>query len=208
RRPRIAGGARRPGAGIHTLAGQPDQALEHQARRPQEGSRQEPARPRRPGHRRVKASAKKALNKSAPAVLDDYLPKNGNPGYQVSRYELDLEYKVSINRLSGWATITAVTLTELQQLTLDLSSALTVSKVYVNGKRPAHFACRGGKLSIRLTSKLATGAALSIAVRYGGWPGPRRSLWGHVGFEELTDGVLSAANPTAPHRGSPATTTP
>ena len=68
-------------------------------------------------------------------MIDEYLPKNGNSGYRVSRYELDLEYKVAINRLSGSATITAVTLTELQQLTLDLSDALTVSKVSVNGKR-------------------------------------------------------------------------
>lgn len=143
----------------------------------------------------MKASAKKALNNAGPAVLDDYLPKNGNPGYQVSRYELDLEYKVSINRLSGSATITAVTLTELQQLTLDLSSALTVSKVSVNGNRAAHFSCRGGKLHIRLASKLATGAAMSIVVRYGGSPRPLRSLWGDVGFEELTDGVLVAGQP-------------
>ena len=145
----------------------------------------------------MKASAKtanRAPNK-LPAVLDDYLPKNGNSGYQVSRYELDLEYKVSINRLSGSATITAVTLTELQQLTLDLSSALSVSKVSVNGKRAAHFSCRGGKLRIRLASKLATGAALSIVVRYGGSPKPLRSLWGDVGFEELTDGVLVAGQP-------------
>ena len=56
-------------------------------------------------------------------VVDEYLPKNGDPGYRVSRYELDLEYKVSINRLSGSATITAVTLSELQQFTLDLSPA-------------------------------------------------------------------------------------
>ena len=54
-------------------------------------------------------------------MIDEYLPKNGNPGYRVSRYELDLEYKVAINRLSGSATITAVTLIELQQFTLDLS---------------------------------------------------------------------------------------
>jgi aminopeptidase N len=138
----------------------------------------------------VKSSAKKP-----PDVLDEYLPQNGDSGYQVSRYELDLEYKVSINRLSGSATITAVTLTELQQLTLDLSSALTVSKVLVNGKRAAHFSCRGSKLRIRLASKLATGAALSIVVRYGGSPRPIRSLWGDVGFEELTDGVLVAGQP-------------
>ena len=133
--------------------------------------------------------------KKVPAVIDEYLPKNGNSGYRVSRYELDLQYKVSTNRLSGTVTITAVTVTELQQLTLDLSSALTVSKVSVNGKRVAQFSCGRGKLRIRLASKLATGAALSIVVRYGGSPRPIRSLWGDVGFEELTDGVLVAGQP-------------
>jgi aminopeptidase N len=128
-------------------------------------------------------------------VVDDYLPKNGDPGYQVSRYELDLEYRVATNRLSGSATITAVTLSELQQLSLDLSSALTVSKVSINGKRAAQFSCRGGKLRIRLGAKLATGVALSIVVRYGGTPKPLRSLWGDVGFEELTDGALVAGQP-------------
>jgi aminopeptidase N len=143
----------------------------------------------------VKSSAKKAPDEALPAVIDEYLPKNGNSGYQVSRYELDLEYKVSINRLSGTATITAVTLTEIQQLTLDLSNALSVSKVWVNGKRATKFSCRGGKLRIRLASKLPSGAALSIVVHYGGSPHPLRSLWGDVGFEELTDGVLVAGQP-------------
>ena len=132
---------------------------------------------------------------SAQTTIDEYLPKNGNPGYQVSSYDLDLEYKVSINRLSGSATITAVTLNELQQFTLDLSGSLTVSKVMINGTRAAHFSCRGGKLRIRLASKLATGAVLSIVVRYGGSPRPLRSLWGDIGFEELTDGVLVAGQP-------------
>ena len=64
-------------------------------------------------------------------------PSNGNFGYRVSRYELDLEYKVAINRLAGSATITAVTLAALRTFSLDLSDALTVSKVTVNGRRPA-----------------------------------------------------------------------
>ena len=144
----------------------------------------------------MKPSAKTAKKSSdKDTVIDEYLPKNGNPGYQVSSYELDLEYKVSINRLSGSATITAMTLDELQNLTLDLSNALKVSKVSVNGKPAAHFSCRGGKLRIQLASKLATGAALSIVVRYGGSPRPLRSLWGDVGFEELADGVLVAGQP-------------
>ena len=142
-----------------------------------------------------KAAPNKASDRAEPTVIDSYLPKNGNAGYRVSRYELDLEYKVAINRLSGSATITAVTLIELHELTLDLSDALTVSKVSVNGKRAAHFACHDRKLRIRLQSKLATGAAMSILVRYGGSPRPFRSLWGDVGFEELTNGALVAGQP-------------
>ena len=138
---------------------------------------------------RLKKAAKKV------PVIDPYLPDNGNFGYRVSRYELDLEYKVAINRLAGLATITAVTLAELQTFTLDLSNALTVTKVAVNGRRPAAFSCSSGKLRIALSSTLPAGAGMTIEVRYGGTPRPVRSLWGEVGFEELTEGVLVAGQP-------------
>lgn len=137
--------------------------------------------------------AKKAAKKTP--VIDPYLPHNGNFGYRVSRYELDLEYKVAINRLTGSATITAITLAALRTFTLDLSAALTVTKVSVNGRRPASFSCSAGKLHIALSSSLPAGAAMTIAVRYGGTPRPIRSVWGEVGFEELTEGVLVAGQP-------------
>jgi aminopeptidase N len=143
----------------------------------------------------VKRAAKKPAPSSASTVIDPYLPKSGNLGYRVARYELALDYKVSINRLSGSATITAATLAELEEFALDLSEALTVSKVSVNGKRAAHFACRDRKLRIRLSSKLASGAAMSVVVHYHGSPRPLRSLWGDVGFEELTNGALVAGQP-------------
>jgi aminopeptidase N len=140
--------------------------------------------------------SKKAAKKAAqPPVIDPYLPRNGNFGYRVSRYELDLEYKVTINRLAGSATITAVTLAALRTFTLDLSDALSVSKVTVNGKRPAQFRSSGGKLHIALSDALPAGAAMTIAVRYGGTPRPVRSYWGEVGFEELSEGVLVAGQP-------------
>ena len=120
--------------------------------------------------------SKKAAKKIP--VIDPYLPHNGNFGYRVSRYELDLEYKVAINRLAGSATITAVTLAALRTFTLDLSDALTVTKVSVNGRRPAAFSCSGGKLHIALSSSLPAGAAMSIVVRYGGTPRPIRSYLG------------------------------
>ncbi len=128
-------------------------------------------------------------------VIDPYLPTNGNFGYRVSRYELQLEYKVAINRLAGSASITAVTLAALRTFTLDLSDALTVSKVSVNGRRPAQYRCSGGKLHIGLASALPAGAALSITVRYSGSPRPICTLWGEVGFEELSDGALVAGQP-------------
>jgi aminopeptidase N len=143
----------------------------------------------------VKPSSKKAAKKASGSVIDQYIPTNGNFGYRVSRYDLDLQYKVAINRLSGSATITAVTLTQLRTFTLDLSAALTVGKVLVNGKRPAHFGCYGGKLHIGLASEMPAGAQLTIGVRYGGSPRPIRSLWGDIGFEELSDGVLVAGQP-------------
>ena len=144
----------------------------------------------------MKASAKKH---STPPVIDPYLPDNGNFGYRVSRYELDLEYKVASNRLSGTATITAVTLASLQTFTLDLAENLSVTKVTVNGSRPSHFSTSAGKLRIRLGAALPAGSAMSIVVRYGGTPRPIRTLWGEVGFEELTEGALVAGQPN----GSP-----
>ena len=70
-------------------------------------------------------SAKKTAHKGTPVVIDPYLPRNGNFGYRVSRYELDLEYKVQINRLAGTATITAVALASLKTFTLDLAAPLS-----------------------------------------------------------------------------------
>lgn len=133
--------------------------------------------------------------KSSAPVIDPYLPGVGNFGYRVSRYDLDLDYKVASNRLGATATITAVTLAELKSFTLDLSGVLTVSKVTVNGAKPAQFRTAANKLHITLAAELPAGAAMTVVVRYGGNPRPVRTMWGAVGFEELTEGALVAGQP-------------
>lgn len=143
----------------------------------------------------MKKVAKKSAPSSAATGIDPYLPKTGDRRYRVSRYELGLEYKVSSNRLSGSAVITAEALEDCEEFALDLSDALSVTKVSVNGKRVAHFACRERKLRIRPASALQAGVAMSIVVHYHGSPRPLRTLWGSVGFEELTNGVLVAGQP-------------
>lgn len=142
----------------------------------------------------MKAVSKKAA-KRTPPVIDPYLPGNGNFGYRVSRYELDVEYKVSANRLTGSARITAVTLASLRTFTLDLAHTLSVAKVTVNGKRPRSYRTTGDKLHVELAAALPAGAALTVDVRYSGNPRPIRSVWGDVGFEELTNGALVAGQP-------------
>lgn len=138
---------------------------------------------------------KRVSKKNSSPVIDPYLPEAGNFGYRVSRYELDLEYKTAINRLSGSAAITAVTLAEIKTFTLDLADALSVSKVSLNGKRPAHYRTAAGKLHITLAERLPAGAAMTVGIRYSGNPRPNRTPWGDVGFEELTEGVLVAGQP-------------
>ncbi len=81
--------------------------------------------------------------------IDPYLPTNGNLGYRVSRYDLDLEYKVASNRLSGTATLTATAVAHVGRFTVDLAHHLSVAKVSVNGHRPTRFSHRSGSCRSR-----------------------------------------------------------
>src|ERR1700748_3189382 len=104
--------------------------------------------------------------------IDPYLPANGNLGYRVSRYDLDLEYKVATNRLAGVAAITATTVSNLTRFSFDLSSALKVERVTINGKRPPRDTHRGHKLTITLATELPAGGGMIIVVKYAGNPKP------------------------------------
>ncbi|MEB3035339.1 M1 family peptidase, partial [Mycolicibacter sp. MYC340] len=83
----------------------------------------------------------------------------------------------------------------LREFTLDLADTLSVAKVWVNGRPPARFATSSAKLRITLGATVPPGAALVIVVRYSGSPRPSETLWGEVGFEELTDGALVSGQP-------------
>ncbi|MEU4341140.1 M1 family metallopeptidase [Nocardia sp. NPDC023852] len=129
------------------------------------------------------------------APVDEYLPQNGNRGYRVSRYELELAYKVPSNRLTGRAAIIAVTTAVRPRFALDLSQALTVSKVLVNGTKAVKFTHQHSKLVITPPERIPAGGVLSLVVQYGGTPKPVRGPWGEVGWEELAEGALVASQP-------------
>jgi aminopeptidase N len=128
------------------------------------------------------------------AAVDPYLPGHGNAGYTVSRYELDLDYKVASNRLAARARLHATATRGLDRISLDITG-LRVGKVMVNGCRAARYSQRSGKLHIWLESAVGAGGALVVDVHYAGRPQPLDGTWGEVGWEELTDGVIVAGQP-------------
>ncbi|HET6210764.1 MAG TPA: M1 family metallopeptidase [Jatrophihabitans sp.] len=127
-------------------------------------------------------------------IGDRYLPASGNPGYRVRHYDLELNYRVSSNRLTGRASLTATALQPLSALSLDLIG-LKVGKVSVDGCRAAAFSTTRDKLTIRPVTPMPAGAEFSLDIQYQGQPKPRPGPWGELGWEELTDGVLVAGQP-------------
>jgi len=128
-------------------------------------------------------------------MVDRYVPSHGSTDYKVESYELELDYRVNSNRLTGKATITAYATQSLSRFSLDLSG-LRVSKVSVNGRRPQRYAHRGGKLHITPATPIPDGAEFSVDIQYGGNPRPEDSPWGELGWEELTEGVIVASQPS------------
>lgn len=129
-----------------------------------------------------------------PAGIDPYVPERGDDGYDVVRYRLTLHYAITSNRLDGRAVVGVVPREPTRRLSLDLVG-LRVAKVLVDG-RPARWQQRGDKLHVLPDAMIPAGSEAVVEVRYSGNPKPARSRWGLVGWEELTDGALVAAQPS------------
>ncbi|MEU1972438.1 M1 family metallopeptidase [Microbacterium sp. NPDC019599] len=122
-------------------------------------------------------------------VGDPYFPDDGNPGYDVRHYGLDVSYDPATDNLVGTAVITATASKSLSSFNLDLDG-LDVSSVRVNA-RTASYERSGGELIVTPSSKLKKGLPFVTIVRYSGVP---ESLEG-AGFLATDDGVLVAGQP-------------
>jgi aminopeptidase N len=129
----------------------------------------------------------------AETSADSYLPGHGNGGYRVKHYDLELDYRIGPNRLSGHAVISAVATQALSRFSLDLAG-FRVNRVLVDG-RAAKFTRRLGKLTVKPARSLAAGARFRVEVRYVGNPRPVSGMWGDIGWDELADGSLVASQP-------------
>lgn len=144
-------------------------------------------------------STERAGSAAGSADLDPYTPGHGTDAYTVHSYDLFLEYRVASNRLDGRAVISGVVdgpvSRMLSEFVLSLEG-LRVSRVTLNGERVRKVRTANGRLTVVPPEPLPGGSPFSMDVRYAGNPAPSTGMWGEVGWEELTDGVLVAGQPT------------
>ena len=127
-------------------------------------------------------------------AADPYLPSHGDDRYAVEHYDLDLRYKPHGNHLEGHAVLRVRALDDLPDLLLDLHGLL-VTSLHVQGAEVARWSHRSSRIRIRFRAPVLAGRELLVTIGYRGNPGTMRGPDGPAGWEELTDGVLVAAQP-------------
>ncbi|MGW2519140.1 M1 family metallopeptidase [Streptomyces sp. NPDC001617] len=130
----------------------------------------------------------------APGIGDPYYPYYGNGGYDVSHYDLRLQYQPATDELEGTATILAQTTQDLSSFDLDF--LLDVSEVRVNGAK-ATFASSGQhELVVTPKTPLSKGTPITVVVRYSGVPSTK-SAYGFNTWHRTPDGAVAADEPEA-----------
>ena len=110
-----------------------------------------------------------AADEGADGAGDPYYPTDGNGGYDVAEYDLEISYDPARRHLDGRARITATAGQPLRQFNLDLAG-LTVRAVNVN-ERPAAFQRQGThELVITPAAPVLPGNPFVVEVRYDGTP--------------------------------------
>ncbi|GAA3938401.1 M1 family metallopeptidase [Actinomadura viridis] len=133
----------------------------------------------------------------APGVGDAYFPLEGNGGYDVRHYDLDLTYDPGSDQLDGIVTINARATQNLSSFDLDLSG-MDVERVRV-GRYRADFRRRGQELTITPRRGLRAGRDFKVTIVYGGVPQTivASPIVGGspYGFLHTPDGAFVAAEP-------------
>ncbi len=129
----------------------------------------------------------------APGVGDPYFPLDGNGGYEVADYALELDYEPATDALTGTATVRARATQALSAFHLDLRG-LEVESVTVDGAAARHER-DGDELVVTPEAPVADGAEFTTAVRYGGVPETIEDEFGTSGFFHTDDGALVVGQP-------------
>jgi hypothetical protein len=128
----------------------------------------------------------------AAGIGDPYYPLDGNGGYNVASYRLDIRFDPATDQLVGEATIRSRTTQNLSRFNLDFVG-LTVRSATVNGER-AKFKRAGQELTITPKHKLRNDTNFTTVIRYDGVPQPLEEF-GLSGFIHTDDGAIVIGEP-------------
>ncbi|WP_169747904.1 M1 family metallopeptidase [Pseudonocardia acaciae] len=124
-------------------------------------------------------------------IGDPYFPTDGNVGYDVEHYDLQLSYQPGDDDLDGTATIRLAATQRLTGFSFDFG--LDASSVTVDG-RPATFSKKDAKLVVTPPEPLAERQRATVAVRYHGTPSEVR-VNGEKIWKTNRDGAVSVSEP-------------
>lgn len=139
------------------------------------------------------AEAAPRFSPGAPGIGDPYFPLDGNGGYDVLHYDLDVAYAPDTDALAGVASLRARATQNLSRFDLDLEG-LTVRSVTVDG-RAARFRRDGQELVVTPRKGLRKGREFVVVVRYDGVPEPIQDGLGESGFLHTADGAVVVGQP-------------
>ncbi|GLZ30627.1 peptidase [Lentzea sp. NBRC 105346] len=128
----------------------------------------------------------------APGAGDPYYPTAGNGGYDVSHYDIRLNYQPGADRLWGTTTILAKATEDLTQFNLDF--LLKVKTLRVNNA-PATFSQADGELTVTPKGGLRKNADVTIVVTYDDVPGQVKDAAGFTAWTKTVDGALGIGEP-------------
>ena len=131
---------------------------------------------------------------------DPYVPGHGDVSFEATHYDLELDYAIASNHLTGKAVIDVrITPAErggepTRRIEFDLHK-LKVHKLTVRGAKVERWGQSGSRLFLRFDRELAPGTEFTVTAAYKGSPHTMRGIDGDAGWEELTDGVIVASQP-------------
>jgi aminopeptidase N len=120
---------------------------------------------------RPTATAKPAAQPGAIGLGDAYYPTEGNGGYDVQHYDVDLTADVENQTLDVELTIEATAFHNLSAFNLDFEQ-LNISDVQVNG-HPAEIDHVDDELTIQPETPLPAGETFTVQIDYSGSPVPK-----------------------------------
>jgi hypothetical protein len=138
------------------------------------------------------ALAAEPYRAGAPGIGDRYFPLDGNGGYDVKSYFLDVRYEPATDRLTGVATIKARTTQNLKSFNLDFDG-LTLRSATVDGDR-AKTKRKDGELTVTPKHRLKARTDFTAVFRYDGVPETLEEF-GLSGFIHTDDGALVIGQP-------------